>query len=89
MYQKLNVNFSFVMKALGNLITLLRWNKPSGRLILLIPAGWALCDGTNGTPNLKSQFIHLSIFYIHLHLKGMIPVQEIPTSFENKGICLF
>src|SRR5690606_19696922 len=22
-----------------------------------IPAGWALCDGTNGTPNLKDRFI--------------------------------
>lgn len=22
-----------------------------------IPAGWALCDGTNGTPNLKGKFI--------------------------------
>ncbi len=32
---------SFV-SALRNLINLLRWNKPSGRLILLIPAGWSL-----------------------------------------------
>ena len=24
------------------LLELLRWHKPSGRLILLIPAGWAL-----------------------------------------------
>ncbi len=29
-------------ESLKNLIQLLRWNKPSGRLILLIPAGWAL-----------------------------------------------
>ena len=27
---------------LANLLALLRWNKPSGRLILFIPAGWAL-----------------------------------------------
>jgi 4-hydroxybenzoate polyprenyltransferase len=27
---------------LGGWLELLRWNKPSGRLILLIPAGWAL-----------------------------------------------
>jgi hypothetical protein len=25
--------------------------------IATIPAGWALCDGTNGTPNLKDRFI--------------------------------
>jgi hypothetical protein len=25
--------------------------------ILSIPAGWALCDGTNGTPNLRDKFI--------------------------------
>ncbi len=27
---------------MGNYFQLLRWNKPSGRLILLIPAGWSL-----------------------------------------------
>ena len=27
---------------LGPWLELLRWNKPTGRLILLIPAGWAL-----------------------------------------------
>ena len=27
---------------LANLLALLRWNRPSGRLILFIPAGWAL-----------------------------------------------
>ena len=37
---------------------------------------------------LKSQFYQLSIFCIHLHLKEMIPVQETPTSFENKQIFL-
>lgn len=26
-------------------------------LISEIPSGWALCDGTNGTPNLKDRFI--------------------------------
>jgi len=25
--------------------------------IITIPSGWALCDGTNGTPNLKKRFI--------------------------------
>lgn len=36
---------------------------PAGAIILWngavqqIPAGWALCDGTNGTPNLQSSFV--------------------------------
>jgi 4-hydroxybenzoate polyprenyltransferase len=29
-------------RKIGNWLELLRWHKPSGRLILLIPAGWAL-----------------------------------------------
>jgi 4-hydroxybenzoate polyprenyltransferase len=29
-------------RTIGNWLELLRWHKPSGRLILLIPAGWAL-----------------------------------------------
>ena len=28
-----------------------------GGLVSAIPAGWALCDGTNGTPDLRGQFI--------------------------------
>ena len=32
---------------------LLRWNKPSGRLILLIPAGWALFLTPNSPPDLS------------------------------------
>lgn len=28
-----------------------------GGLLADIPAGWILCDGTNGTPDLRSQFI--------------------------------
>ena len=31
---------------------LLRWNKPSGRLILLIPAGWSLWLSPTGSPSL-------------------------------------
>ncbi len=31
-------------------LQLLRWNKPSGRLILLIPAGWALWLAPSGPP---------------------------------------
>ena len=32
-------------------VALLRWNKPSGRLILLIPAGWSLWLNPSGTPS--------------------------------------
>ncbi len=39
---KLHVNGLDFNKLFKNLINLLRWNKPSGRLILLIPAGWSL-----------------------------------------------
>jgi len=31
--------------------TIVMWNS------LIIPTGWFLCDGTNGTPNLKARFI--------------------------------
>ncbi|OUX73050.1 MAG: 4-hydroxybenzoate octaprenyltransferase [Synechococcus sp. TMED90] len=34
-------------------VALLRWNKPSGRLILLIPAGWSLWLNPSGTPSLR------------------------------------
>ncbi len=37
-------------RTLLNLIALLRWNKPSGRLILLIPAGWSLYLTPNAPP---------------------------------------
>ena len=35
---------------LGPILELLRWNKPSGRLILLIPAGWSLWLTPNDNP---------------------------------------
>ncbi len=34
-----------------NFFLLLRWNKPSGRLILLIPAGWSLWLAPSGPPS--------------------------------------
>ncbi|MGB1196778.1 MAG: 4-hydroxybenzoate polyprenyltransferase [Synechococcus sp.] len=34
-------------------VALLRWNKPSGRLILLIPAGWSLWLNPAGPPSLQ------------------------------------
>ena len=39
-------------KYLHGLIEILRWNKPSGRLILLIPAGWSLYLIPSGEPNI-------------------------------------
>ena len=29
----------------------------SDKFLLRVPQGWALCDGTNGTPNLKDRFV--------------------------------
>jgi len=34
------------------IIEILRWNKPTGRLILLIPAGWSLWLTPNGSPSI-------------------------------------
>ena len=38
---------------LNNLIELLRWNKPTGRLILLIPAGWSLYLTPDSNPSFE------------------------------------
>ncbi len=35
------------------IIEILRWNKPTGRLILLIPAGWSLWLTPEGNPNIN------------------------------------
>ncbi len=40
------------LSALSDWFQLLRWNKPSGRLILLIPAGWSLWLTPNRPPDL-------------------------------------
>jgi len=37
---------------MGNYFQLLRWNKPSGRLILLIPAGWSLWLTPSAPPSI-------------------------------------
>ncbi|AAP99501.1 MULTISPECIES: 4-hydroxybenzoate polyprenyltransferase [Prochlorococcus] len=43
---------SFLLtKKLLNIFHLLRWNKPTGRLILLIPAGWSLWLTPNAPPS--------------------------------------
>jgi hypothetical protein len=33
--------------------TIIAWNRTSGA----IPSGWAVCDGTNGTPDLRGRFL--------------------------------
>ncbi len=37
-------------------LSILRWNKPSGRLILLIPAGWSLWMSPSAPPNISLVF---------------------------------
>lgn len=47
----------------GELATMTKSLVPTGTIAMwsgsptAVPAGWALCDGTNGTPNLVNQFI--------------------------------
>lgn len=38
------------LRGIGDLLRLIRWHKPSGRLILLIPAGWALWLNPSAPP---------------------------------------
>tara|TARA_Y100001968_G_scaffold265482_1_gene254679 strand:+ start:46 stop:936 length:891 start_codon:yes stop_codon:yes gene_type:complete len=47
------VNKSLTKNRIRFLIQLLRWNKPSGRLILLIPAGWSLWLTPSAPPSIK------------------------------------
>ena len=44
---------------LNNIFELLRWNKPTGRMILLIPAGWSLylTPGSNPTISILLKII--------------------------------
>lgn len=48
---------------LGTLDTIIRAAMPIGGIIMwsgaiiAIPSGWALCDGTSGTPNLRDRFV--------------------------------
>ena len=43
---------NLLTKKMGYYFQLLRWNKPSGRLILLIPAGWSLWLNPSAPPSL-------------------------------------
>lgn len=47
------VKGSPLLKTFLNCIELFRWNKPSGRLILLIPAGWSLWLTPNAPPEVR------------------------------------
>ncbi len=38
---------------LSTFFELLRWNKPTGRMILLIPAGWSLYLTPDANPSLE------------------------------------
>lgn len=42
---------NLIAQKIGSYFQLLRWNKPSGRLILLIPAGWSLWLTPNAPPS--------------------------------------
>ncbi len=47
------MNSLYIFKKLKVWSQLLRWNKPSGRLILLIPAGWSLWLTPSAPPSIK------------------------------------
>ena len=51
------MNFNPLVNQLALFAKLLRWDKPSGRLILLIPAGWALWLTPNGPPDFELIFL--------------------------------
>lgn len=60
---ELDDNFNYIINALNTLTTNLEKASPLGLigmfegLIENIPSGWVLCDGTNGTPDLRDKFI--------------------------------
>ena len=58
------MNIQHSLKQLKHWVYLLRWNKPSGRLILLIPAGWSLWLTPSAPPskNLVSLIVAGAIF---------------------------
>ncbi|WP_448560789.1 4-hydroxybenzoate solanesyltransferase [Trichothermofontia sp.] len=41
---------AFAKRSLWEIVRLLRWDKPAGRLILLVPALWAICVAAQGWP---------------------------------------
>ena len=53
---------------LSTFFELLRWNKPTGRLILLIPAGWSLYLTPGSNPNID---ILLKIIFGGLLVSGL------------------
>ncbi len=49
------------------IVEILRWNKPTGRLILLIPAGWSLWLTPNGNPDF---YLVIKILFGGLFVSG-------------------
>ena len=58
------MNFKKIKVDLISILQILRWNKPTGRLILLIPAGWSLWLIPNNQPSLS--------FIIQIVLGGLL-----------------
>ena len=58
------MNFKKIRGDLISIFQILRWNKPTGRLILLIPAGWSLWLIPNNQPSLS--------FIIQIVLGGLL-----------------
>lgn len=55
-----------------------------------VPSGWALCDGTNGTPDLRSKFILGATTLDEVHTTGgsethTISVEELPPHSHSFG----
>tara|TARA_Y100000589_G_scaffold172252_1_gene163532 strand:- start:350 stop:1234 length:885 start_codon:yes stop_codon:yes gene_type:complete len=61
------VFFQDLKTFLKPIIEVLRWNKPTGRLILLIPAGWSLWLTPNNNPNI---YLVLQILFGGLFVSG-------------------
>ena len=53
---------------LKNFFELLRWNKPTGRMILLIPAGWSLYLTPGSNPSI---YMLLKIIFGGLLVSGL------------------
>lgn len=53
--------------------------------ILAIPAGWALCDGNNGTPDLRNKFVVAAggTFAVGASAGGEIHTHPAPVYFQN------
>ena len=61
---KINSNFEEIYSAVGDGTNIIGGYIPIGGIIMWsgsianIPTGWALCNGSNGTPNLTNKFVY-------------------------------